>query len=123
MLGWGRSMLMGAAARMMIGLAASLALLASAPATAAPETALPPRADQSANAWLVLTDLSASQTADPNDPDNSRRRRDAVPPPLWGGANAMADGTAVVVVVGLWWALIAVALGAGDNHVHANSPG
>lgn len=116
-------MLMGTAATMMTGLAASLALLASAPAAAAPETAPPLRADQSANAWLVLTDLSASQTADPSDPDNSRRRRDVVPPPLWGGGNAVADGTAVVVVVGIWWALIAVALGAGDNHVHANSPG
>ena len=114
---------MGTTAKMMTGLAASLALLASAPVDATPEPAPPAAADQSSNAWLVLTDLSASQTADPNDPDNSRHRRDAVPPPLWGGGSAMADGTAPVMVVGLWWALIAVALAAGDNHDHANSPG
>lgn len=114
---------MGTRAQMIAGLVASLTLLSTAPAAALPQAAPPASADQSSNAWLVLTDLSASQTADPTDPDNSRRRRKAVPPPLWGAENAIADRTSPVVFVGLWWAVIALALSGGDNHNRANSPG
>ena len=118
---------MGAAPRSMTGLAAALALMASSVASAA-STASPAPAVQAPNAWLVLTDLSASQTAgqdckNKNDNESKYRCKAAPVPPSWGGSGGMANGTGPIFVMGIWWGLIALALASGDNQDHANSPG
>ena len=114
----------GAASRMITGLGAALALFASSAANAAPVSA-----SDASNAWLVLTDLSASQTAAHDCKNNSQHgnekehRCKAPSPPFTGSAGGMADGTGPIFVMGLWWGLIALALASGDNRDHANSPG
>lgn len=108
------------------GIAASVALLASSTAAVAAPQPQPVQA-LTPNAWMMLSALSAGQSAGLAGANTAAQPAD-IPPPPPVVAGAMADGAGELIPFVLWFGLIAVALtikgsAGGSPVITPNSPG